>query len=188
MKKMLFGFILGGIIFGSIVYAANYYAENVSYKPDDENWNVSNVNDAIDSLHKTSKEINEEYLKAINTGHIVAVYSGCQNTTAWLTASPIYVDSQLGTLSDNVYTLKYGGTYKLYFFATSTDYDNHSGKGNTGAGKLLVNGAEVFSKSFTNALSVQETYTMNAGDQVILQTYGGGYYCTHINGVLYKVD
>lgn len=55
MKKIinsLFMFILGGIIFGSIVYATTYYANDVTYTPTDANWEVNNVNDALNDLYK----------------------------------------------------------------------------------------------------------------------------------------
>lgn len=55
MKKIILGFFLGAITFGSIgIYAANYLAADVTYKSNNEDWNVSNVNEALDRLYEIS--------------------------------------------------------------------------------------------------------------------------------------
>jgi len=56
--KPLFTFIIGALIFGSIgIYATStYYAKNISYEPN-SNWEVSNVNDALDELYKSKTTI-----------------------------------------------------------------------------------------------------------------------------------
>ena len=49
MKKLIIGFILGIILCSGIVYASSLYkAIDISYNK--ENWEVSNVNDALDEL------------------------------------------------------------------------------------------------------------------------------------------
>ena len=54
-KDRIFSFLLGVILCGGIVYAANYMASDVTYKPKNKEWKVSNVNDAIDSLYNSRK-------------------------------------------------------------------------------------------------------------------------------------
>lgn len=58
MKKIIFGIITGMILCGGLVYAASYLASDVTYKPDDETWNVSNVKDALDSLYENAASNN----------------------------------------------------------------------------------------------------------------------------------
>ena len=69
MKKVVLGFILGGLIFGSIgIYAASYYAKDVSYEPSDASWEVSNVNDAINSLYEMSLELDNSGSGIVDLG------------------------------------------------------------------------------------------------------------------------
>ena len=52
MKRIFHGILIGGLLFGSVAFAAgSYLASDVTYTPDDSSWKVSNVNDALDSLH-----------------------------------------------------------------------------------------------------------------------------------------
>lgn len=52
-KNRIFIFILGGVFFGSItgVVAYGMAADNVSYTPKDNNWNVENVDQALNDLY-----------------------------------------------------------------------------------------------------------------------------------------
>lgn len=53
LKTWFFGLITGGILFGGIgVMATTYFSSSdVSFTPTDDSWDVSNVQDAIDSLY-----------------------------------------------------------------------------------------------------------------------------------------
>ena len=57
MKKFILGTIFGITISVGVVYAASYYAKDVSYQPNDASWEVSNVNDAINSLYDNVTEL-----------------------------------------------------------------------------------------------------------------------------------
>ena len=59
LNSKLFIFILGGIIFGSItgVVAYTINAKDVTYTPKDNNWNVKNVEEAINDLYLKDKNI-----------------------------------------------------------------------------------------------------------------------------------
>ena len=62
MKRMIrnniFFFILGALIFGgiSVVFAYTMVASKVDYRPLNENWDVNNVNDALDDLYSINKD------------------------------------------------------------------------------------------------------------------------------------
>jgi len=69
MKKIIFGIITGMILCSGLVYAASYLADDVTYKPDDETWNVSNVKDALDELYNgKSSELKIDTLSSNNDG------------------------------------------------------------------------------------------------------------------------
>jgi len=57
MRKFILGTIFGIIISVGVVYAASYYAKDVLYQPNDASWEVSNVNDAINSLYDNVTEL-----------------------------------------------------------------------------------------------------------------------------------
>lgn len=60
MKKICFGFILGILVTGGIVYAASLIDSNkVSYTPSNSNWQVANVQDAIDNLYENITNYNQ---------------------------------------------------------------------------------------------------------------------------------
>lgn len=64
-KKTIVTFIISGIIFGSLgVYGANVYQSNaIEYSPTDSDWEVSNVNDALNDLNDLLKGCNENLLE-----------------------------------------------------------------------------------------------------------------------------
>lgn len=67
-KKTIITVIICGIIFTSIgVYATNYFAKDVTYKSNDENWKVTNVNDALDDLYVLA---NDDTAEIIETGTV----------------------------------------------------------------------------------------------------------------------
>ena len=49
--KVVIAFIIGVIISGGVVYAANISASHVTYEPEDEDWEVSDVNSALNYLY-----------------------------------------------------------------------------------------------------------------------------------------
>ena len=61
MKKTIIAFILGGIIFSSITATAAYVytARDIGYQPTDTEWNVSNVQDAINEIKTDVNNIND---------------------------------------------------------------------------------------------------------------------------------
>lgn len=75
IKNPIFTFIMGLFIAGSItgVAAYNYNAKQISYTPKDSNWNVNNVESAINDLKKNcttnpSFETDEKYTQTATYG------------------------------------------------------------------------------------------------------------------------
>ena len=60
MKKTIITFILGGIFFSSITATAAYVytARDIGYSPSDENWNVTNADQALTSLKDDLNTVN----------------------------------------------------------------------------------------------------------------------------------
>ena len=75
-SNSLFTFILGGLIFGSIgIYGANNYQSNtIEYSPTDTSWEVSNVNQAINSLYGMKQELDN--IKGIGDATAAQILSG----------------------------------------------------------------------------------------------------------------
>lgn len=63
MKMIIFSLIIGIVLSSGIVYAASLYkAKDISYNK--ENWEVTNVNDALDDLYEIQKNFANELVKA----------------------------------------------------------------------------------------------------------------------------
>ncbi len=90
MKKYIIGFVIGSLLFGGIgiVSAYSILSSNVSFTPNNNNWKVSNVEEAIDSLYmsKTSDDYSTDE-KIVGT---------------WVDGKPIYQK-----VYTNVYTGKF---------------------------------------------------------------------------------
>ena len=62
LKSRIFMFALGAFIFGSIsVYAYTLNANEIQFTPNDSNWNVNNVSDAINNMYEKTKEFTGEF-------------------------------------------------------------------------------------------------------------------------------
>lgn len=72
MKKFLLGIIAGLLISSTVVFASNYlyHADEVSYDPQNTNWHVSNVDEAIEELYD---KVNDSKVE------LIGQYSGNQN-------------------------------------------------------------------------------------------------------------
>lgn len=75
MKKTIFGFVLGILVSGSVVFAANYLyqADEVSYTPDNNEWDVDNVDDALRDLYTRVSDSNGALTSLKNTAIAKAV-------------------------------------------------------------------------------------------------------------------
>jgi len=88
MKKIFLGIIVGLILCGGVVYGVNTYESNtIEYSPTDSSWEVSNVNEAINSLYSNLTELenikNTDAYISLGTGTSfdVSSYAGYQNFT-----------------------------------------------------------------------------------------------------------
>ena len=103
MKKYIIGFVIGSLLFGGIgiVSAYSILSSNVSFTPNNKNWKVSNVEQAIDSLYmsKTSDDYSTDE-KIVGT---------------WVDGKPIYqkVYTNVYTGSFNYNTVSFGNATNL---------------------------------------------------------------------------
>lgn len=64
--KLFAGIIIGVVAFGSIVvYASSILANDISFTPKDNTWEVSNVEDAINSLYSNINKDNLEFFSGV---------------------------------------------------------------------------------------------------------------------------
>ena len=124
-SNSLFTFILGGLIFGSIgIYGANKYQSNtIEYSPTDENWEVSNVSEAINSLYSMKNELNTtktslNNLKGIGDATSAQILSGKKALVKGSSVTGSMTDRGAVTSSLNA-----GGSYTI-----PAGYHNGSGK------------------------------------------------------------
>lgn len=85
LRNNLLGFILGIILCSGIVYGINLYkSEDIQYQPSDAGWEVSNVNDALNSLYNNNN-VNVEYMEFSSTP-----YANTSGISFDITAIPNY--------------------------------------------------------------------------------------------------
>ena len=94
MKKFILGIIVGLLISGTIVFAANYLykADEVSYTPSNTNWEVDNVDSAINELYSMINDANSALLSLKNTDIAKAVGANGDTFSS--------VINKLGTITD----------------------------------------------------------------------------------------
>ena len=147
--KFITGFILGAIIFGGGVYAATLIdSKDVTYTPSDNNFDVSNVESALNELYAkiatSTDELNSSnkvyYLGTSNTYNIKTLFPDIDYTT--LTNNNFLVVTT-GSCSKTPTNYCYGQTAETY---TQKAY-----------------GASWSYNSNTGALSVTAAYTYDGG-------------------------
>ena len=109
MKKFILGAIVGILLCSGIVYAASYYAKDVQYEPKDTSWEVSNVNEALNSLYENYKLDN----LGGNELHLVGSYNGLYNNktaTINLSTIPNYQNLEYGK---NIIAVPTAGYYHV---------------------------------------------------------------------------
>ena len=176
IKNNIFGFILGIILCGGIVYGVNTYESNtIEYSPTDTSWNVSNVNEAINSLYSikteldatkteldsTKTELNSTQtslnnLKGIGDATAAQILSGKKAVVKGSTLT--------GTMTNRgAWTNTPTGSGKVTIPA---GYHNGSGYVNTAT--VYTNGynAGVAAGKPTKTQTVSNTYTLSQGNYV----------------------
>ena len=171
MKKCIFSFILGALLFGAIsgVIAYQITVDQIGFEPDDPNWQVSNLGEALNDLY------------ALSDGEILFIGAG------WKTAhnedndglhNNVLINSNYVTFSNTsgtnpMITITKDCTLKIKGFmqnAGSLDYAPHY--------KLYKNDTLLEDLTNTKTIEAVNTYTMTvtaeAGDIFYVKHYGGG--------------
>ena len=165
IKNNIFGFALGIILCGGIVYGANVYQSNsIEYNPTDSSWNVSNVSDAINSLHSMVKEL--ENIKSIGDATAAQILKG---KTAVVKGNKI--TGTMKNMSNNwvwtnkgieLYTYSSGSTANMIYVSSREDHGDAFITTNT---KFIVGTENDFKKSLLagkTLLGVTGTATSDA--------------------------
>lgn len=142
MKKYILCTIIGIIIGSTITAGAAYVysARDISYLPNDENWNVSNAGEALSSL--------KEDLNTVNTN--VTEYK--QQITEALSDKGVSVDEN-SSMEDITSGISNMSTSKTITVTLS---------GNDDGVNVIVNGTSLISTSLSwNNISITKTYTAN---------------------------
>ena len=122
-KKFMFGFIIGGLIFSTITaYAAyKYQAIDVSYTPNNENFDVDNVEDAINELYSKVSEKGPTMEVISGATHKGIVYLDPTDLTKTCTSTEVnknYTKNGTNGIPTGIKT----GCMKWYIFNNSGDY------------------------------------------------------------------
>lgn len=125
----LFGIIIGGIMFGSVVYAASYLASDISYQPTDSSWEVSNVNEALDSLYDIINNNNlilEDSAEYGRDGNHVYTYMAEEDATYLISFATSKAKLNCGDNTTNVSISGYE-TLDILYDQTSSNGWNYDG-------------------------------------------------------------
>ena len=155
MKKIIITFIISGIIFGSIgIYAASlYYAKDVAYEPTDENWEVSNVNDALNSLYASGKSTSISSVAKDASGNDAAVH---------------YYGARISSITKTFTMNK--GKYVLFVFTTYNDIYSSTATGGDTTSNTVVSGGNLTKiNDYCYIVDVEEDSTTIS---VTIKSYG----------------
>lgn len=158
----LFGFILGGIMFGSIVYGVNSYKSNeVEYSPTDNNWKVSNVGDAINSLYSMKTELDN--IKSVGDAVAGNILSGKKAVVKGSTVTGTMVNR--GTLNWNpststTYTVP-AGYYSGGTLDSSAAYETGYNAGLTNGQKSATVVVQVYGVGGSTGSVGNKTYRLS---------------------------
>ena len=142
MKKYILCTVIGIIIGSTITAGAAYVysARDISYLPNDENWNVSNAGDALTSLKEDLNNVNQN----------VTEYK--QQITEALSDKGVSVDenSSMEDITSGISNMSTSKTISV----TLSGNDDHV--------NVIVNGTSLISTSLSwNNISITKTYTAN---------------------------
>ena len=159
-KNTLFGFIIGLIITSSVGVIATtlYYSNEVSYTPEDNNWNVDNVKDALDSLYSETRSNEKFLLYATYRSNIVRegimhLYTHTNGSASLKVASDIIKLNDDSITFNKDCKISITGLISTY---STTPYFN-----------VYVNSNKVFTASG----NIDTQLEMKAGDVLEMKTY-----------------
>jgi len=144
MKNYIIGFILGAIICSSITaYAVSLASKDITFIPENENWQVTNVEEALDDLYSVADD------KKCDTTNSKSLYLISDNQafdTTHATTSYTYTydisgyDGYQNLSIDNFYIMinSYGPAAYKANGSTSTNLRNFSKSYDSNTGTLTV--------------------------------------------------
>ncbi len=154
MKKLILGIFIGILVSGGVVYGANLIdSKDVTYTPNNSNFNVSNVKNSIDKLYD---KIQNESIEKLE---LVANLTVKQRRVT-------SVSNKFTGEKDKYYYLK---GYYIYGAGGSTNNDLNIGI-NTIVGRLTVNNATIISEY--PDLDIVRIKAINDGDVAITMNTG----------------
>lgn len=172
MKKILLGFILGIITSVSIGATAIilYRANDISFAPIDSNWNVFNIEDAINDLYVKKQE------KESLLNHVWEF--------DFIKGEERFVIPQTGTYKLEVWGAQGGYSY-------TTNYKHNGGYGAYATGEIVLEEGKILyinvggkGDSYKNTTLIEEGNGYNGGGRAVFQPEiymaGGGGGATHI--------
>jgi len=126
MKKMIgsrvFSFILGALIFsGMTVFAYSISSKDISFTPSDSNWEVDNVEDAMNSLYENASGYKyQDFLNNASSYHSVIAGSSL-SVLSPATKSGSVVTIPAGGWQYGPYISLSSGCYRVMVFGSNLD-------------------------------------------------------------------
>ena len=152
-KNTIFSFTLGIILCSGIVYAASYYAKDVKYEPMDTSWNVSNVNEALNSLYNLSESSSISKIAKDSNGNDASVH---------------YYGSRISSVTKTFKMNK--GKYTLFVFSTYNDIYSATATGGDTTNQTVVSGGTI--TKINDYCYVVEVENDSTNVSVTIKSYG----------------
>lgn len=169
--KLFIGIFIG-ILFSSVsVYAAyKYLAIDVTFTPSDSNWNVTNVEEALNDLYSKKILIEEPIL--VGSGNIG--YSSAKTSVTRI-PSTLHQSTYM-SLNNNEFTVKKEGYYLITFAVGSNLNSNSRGLGWNGYTYIYLNNAQktYISQSWDMFKTSYIIEKLNADDTIYFGYRGNG--------------
>lgn len=181
MKKLFLGILIGSFITGGVSAAVLYSAKDISFSSTNEEFNATNVEDAIIELYKVNNGI-------INENKLVAAgsYSGC--------ADNIYIPNSVTnnyymSTNDNNIVVNKAGNYKIYEGTDGSRYENiYSNADFYINNKLIFN---ITTNQYGGVYAAGKYYNTYLKEGDILSFVGhakSGVFCTSLNYHIIYLD
>ena len=170
--KIFVAVVITMIVTASItgVVAYNYSAKDISYTSSDSNWNVNNVEDAINSL----RDVNKQGFKLVAEGN--DAFSSGETTPTKINVD--VKDSNYISNNVGIITINKKGKYIVFIDSgpSGTGSDGRINQGMTSYNNLYVNNNKVGSTSGWAGIYDIKYYIfdLNKNDTIYAERYGNG--------------
>ena len=167
--KLIIGIVIGILLSGITVYAATYISKDITFSPSDENWNVNNVEDALNELYQNNG------LKSVP----IQVGTGALNFSSGSTGIVVpatYSNEEYLSLSNNVFTVKKPGYYVFAITVGSSQSNTSAAGGYNGYIEIRINGEKKVSQTQSWSICENNFYSqyLNEGDTIYAYSLGNG--------------